>query len=160
MKYFAYGSNMSEEWLQNRVSGAQFFDIGYVTRRRLRFHKRSTDGSGKCDIPESSSDSDIVWGVVFEVPENKIGALDRAETGYTRIEIEVLRKGAPLISAASYITNPANINSQLCPYTWYRDLVVAGARQHNLPAAYIGQLIAVVAVLDLDIERCDLALKS
>jgi gamma-glutamylcyclotransferase len=126
----------------------------------LRFHKRSTDGSVKCDIPESSSDSDIVWGVVFEMPENKIGALDRAETGYIRTAIEVLREDAPLISAASYITNPANIDSQLLPYTWYRDLVVVGARQHNLSVAYISQLIAVVAVPDLDRERCALALKS
>jgi gamma-glutamylcyclotransferase len=54
MKYFAYGSNILEEWLHNRVSDAKFFDIGYVTGRRLRFHKRSTDGSVKCDIPESS----------------------------------------------------------------------------------------------------------
>ena len=151
---------MLEEWLQTRVPDARFFDVGYVTGRRLRFHKRSTDGSAKCDVPGSSCDSDIVWGVVFDVPDNKIGALDKAESGYARTTMEVLREEVPLVLAAAYVANPGNIDCHLRPYTWYRGLVVAGACQHNLPVEYIAQLTAVVAVADLDRERGALALKA
>ena len=81
MKYFAYGSNMLEERLQSskRVPGATFLAIGSVRGYRLRFHKRSTDKSGKCDIVKTDSAEDVVYGVVFKVPEDQLGKLDRAE---------------------------------------------------------------------------------
>lgn len=156
MKYFAYGSNMLEQRLssKDRVPGAKYFAVGYVAGRELRFHKRGNDGSGKCDIPNTGNDSDVVWGVIFDVPENQVGALDCVEgEGYARSTIEVLQNGGPPISTAVYLANVAYIDAHLVPYTWYRDLVVAGARQHNLPAAYIAQLAAVSALPDSNAER-------
>jgi gamma-glutamylcyclotransferase len=156
MKYFAHGSNMLEQRLssKDRIPGAKFFAIGYVRGRQIRFHKRGNDGSGKCDIPKTANDSDVVWGVIFDVPENQIGALDRVEgEGYARSTIEVLQNGGPPISAAVYLAKVAYIDTRLAPYSWYRDLVVAGANQHKLPAAYIAKLAAVSALLDPNEER-------
>jgi hypothetical protein len=48
----------------------------------------------------------------------------------------------------------------LRPYTWYDDLVLAGAGVHDHPVAYIAQFIAVIAVPHLDRERGVLALKA
>lgn len=146
IKYFAYGSNMLEQWLQStdRVPDAKFLAVGYVTKRRLCFRKRSKDESAKCDIAESGSASDVVHGVVFEVPENQIKYLDQAEGvggGYIRTEIEVLRDSASTISAAVYLAHKDYLTSELVPYTWYRDLVVAGARQHSLPPSYIEKIV-------------------
>ena len=101
----------------------------------FQFHKQSEDGSGKCNILKSQSDSDIVYGVVFEVPESQIAALDKVEGGYVRKPIEVLCDGAPSIPASVYIAESPHINSTPTPYAWYRDLVLAGARAAQFPSA-------------------------
>lgn len=142
MKYFAYGSNMLEHWLRSpdRVPAAQFAGLGFVRGRQLRFHKRSRDGSGKCDIPESGNDSDVVYGVLYEIPNNDLRILDTAEGvghGYNRSELMVSVEGQPPVLAAVYLADVSHIDSRLLPYEWYRDLVSAGAEQHNLPEDYI-----------------------
>jgi cation transport regulator ChaC len=161
MKYFAYGSNMLQQWLcgPDRLSSAVFLSIGYVTGRQLRFHKHSRkDGSAKCDISETGNSADIVFGVLYDVPdnENDLKALDRAEGapgGYTRTTIDVLRQDAAPLLATVYLANTSHIDSQLSPYDWYHSLVVAGARQHGLPADYIAALSTVVAIPDPTPDR-------
>lgn len=142
MKYFAYGSNMLEQWLRSpdRVPAAKFAVIGFVRGRRPHFHKRSRDGSGKCDIPESGNDTDIVYGVLYEIPDSDIGVLDRAEGvghGYTRSKLMVSVEGQTPVLATVYLADASHIDSELQPYEWYRDLVLAGAEQHTLPNDYI-----------------------
>jgi gamma-glutamylcyclotransferase len=164
MKYFAYGSNMLEAWLrsENRVPDAKFFSIGYLSGWRLCFHKQSKDGSGKCNIIECGSASDVAYGVVFDVPESQIAALDKVEGaghGYTRAIMEVLCDGAPCISASVYIAEKAYIRPTLIPYTWYRDLVLTGAREHKLPAAYVAGLGRATSMPDADTNRSALALE-
>ncbi len=44
-------------------------------------------------------------------------------------------------------------DSALKPYTWYRELVVAGAREHGLPHEYVQSLQVAAAVEDPDRER-------
>jgi gamma-glutamylcyclotransferase len=60
MKYFAYGSNMLTERLRARVGGAAALSKVCVCGYRVRFHKRSDDGSGKCNIIETGSHEDRV----------------------------------------------------------------------------------------------------
>jgi hypothetical protein len=140
MKYFAYGSNMLEQWLHSpdRVPAAKFAVLGFVRGRRLHFHKKSQDGSGKCDIPESGNDTDIVYGVLYEIPDSDIGRLDRAEGhGYTRSKLMVSVEEQTPVLATVYLADASHIDSELLPYEWYRDLLSAGAEQHNLPNDYI-----------------------
>ena len=47
--YFAYGSNMSSRRLKNRVESANVISTGILEKYKLKFHKISEDGSGKCD---------------------------------------------------------------------------------------------------------------
>ena len=37
------------------------------------------------------------------------------------------------------------IDDSLRPYTWYKDFVVDGAKEHDLPEAYIKKLESVLA---------------
>lgn len=150
MKYFAYGSNMLEQWLHSpdRVPAAKFAVQGFVRGRRLHFHKKSQDESGKCDIPESGNDTDIVYGVVYEIPDSDIGGLNRAEGaggGYTRSKLMVSVEGQTPVLAAVYLADASQIDSGLLPYEWYRDLVSAGAEQHNLPNDYICAISSIPA---------------
>jgi hypothetical protein len=80
--YFAYGSNMLTERLQGRCKSAEARCVGLADGYRLAFSKKSLDGSGKATIrPDEAS---RVYGVVFDIDETEIPALDVAEVGYGR----------------------------------------------------------------------------
>ena len=149
MKYFSYGSNMLEEWVKSsrRAPGASFLGAGNIQGYRLRFHKRSNDRSGKCNIVKTGSAEDVVYGVVFEVPEDQVGALDKAEgagRGYHRERnIPVRFADGTEMCMLVYVADSNYINDALIPYAWYRRLVIAGAEQHRLPEHYIADLRAV-----------------
>jgi len=156
--YFAYGSNMLERRLRalKRVPDAKFCAVGQVPGRRLAFHKASSDESGKCDIPHCEDPSSVVHGVLYEVPDEQLAALDRAEGvgfGYIRESIEVRRDDGISVSALVYVAEPSAIQPKLAPFTWYHAYVVAGAREHNLPPGYIFRLAAVAAIPDPDTAR-------
>lgn len=156
--YFAYGSNMLERRLRapKRVPGARFLAVGSVKGRRLAFHKLSSDESGKCDIPLSDDPTSVVHGVLYEVPEAQLTALDSAEgagSGYIPGTIDVLRDDGTSVSAIVYLADPSAIQPQRAPYTWYHAFVVAGAREHGLPPDYISEIERVVAIPDPDTAR-------
>lgn len=168
MFYFAYGSNMSSRRLRQRVPGARPLDAAHLPGRRLAWHKKGRDGSGKCDIPAVHPD-DVVYGVVYAIDGTHKPRLDAAEGlgwGYEQMQVEVrLLERRETISAFTYYAT--RIDSAYIPYDWYRDHVLIGAREHNLPDHYI-QLIENVPVFeDADkrrerIERAvhDAALKT
>jgi gamma-glutamylcyclotransferase (GGCT)/AIG2-like uncharacterized protein YtfP len=155
MKYFAYGSNMLAERLCARVAGATVVGVASLAGRRLQFHKRSIDGSGKCDIPTTANPQDTVYGVLFEVPEDQLSELDRFEgagSGYERITADVTFDGAST-PAAIYIADAQHTDAALLPYDWYHDLVLAGARQNSLPADYVTKIAATATKPDPDSTR-------
>ena len=49
----------------------------------------------------------------------------------------------------------SNIDPARKPYTWYKALVVAGAKEHGLPASYIAGLETAEASEDPDRTRHD-----
>lgn len=138
---------------EDRVPDARYVGTGCISGRRLAFHKASHDGSGKCDIPDAGDASSTVYGVLYEVPDD-LTNLDKAEgagKGYERTTMDVLREDGTSVTAIVYIATKTQ--QKLAPYTWYHDYVVAGAREHNLPADYIAQLKAVVATADPNKNR-------
>ena len=52
-----------------------------------------------------------------------------------------------------YLANKEKINDNLLPYTWYKDIVIAGAQYHNLPEEYIEFIKSFKATIDPDQER-------
>ena len=150
---FAYGSNMPAARLRERCPSARAIGIAELPGHELRWHKRSRDGSGKCDIV--ASDAISVFGVLYEIAAQEKRALDRAEglgAGYEEVAIEVLCGGSPITAKAYRATDT---DPALRPYTWYRALVIAGAREHGLPASYIVGLESVPADEDENRARHD-----
>ena len=122
MKYFAYGSNMLRERLRKRVPSASVIGLASVHGRALRFHKRSSDGSAKCDLAATLCEDDQAWGVLFEIPEDQIAALDDAEglgKGYAREEIQVCAEDGQAVESAVYLATPEAVTLTLHPYDWY-----------------------------------------
>jgi gamma-glutamylcyclotransferase len=155
MKYFAYGSNMLSERLKARVSSANNPKHYALQKHHLRFHKKSIDCSGKCSIVATESDKDVVHGVLFDVADDQIDALDRAEGvgyGYQRNELILMLDGT-WTKMFVYVAEEKYIDESLVPYRWYYDLVLAGAEQHALPSDYVAGLQAIPFTQDPKSDR-------
>ena len=143
---FAYGSNMLCTRIRCRCSSAKPIGVAELEGFKLRWHKRSRkDGSGKCDIVSESTSNTRVYGVLYRIAMHQKCLLDKAEgldQGYAEIDIDVHCEGEQIAAKAYQATD---IDRSLKPYSWYRALVVAGAREHCLPEVYISQLEAVAA---------------
>ncbi|QXF12352.1 gamma-glutamylcyclotransferase family protein [Sphingopyxis terrae] len=150
---FAYGSNMPAARLRERCPSARALGIAELPGHELRWHKRSIDGSGKCDIVAVDTPNASVFGVLYEILADEKPALDRAEglnKGYDEDAVEVIFDGTRMTATAYRATDT---DSALSPYTWYRALVIAGAKEHRLPASYIAGLESVPADEDANRAR-------
>lgn len=155
MYYFGYGSNMLTTRIQARVPSAEPVRTAILTGHTLQFHKRSRDGSGKCNIVSSSAKNARVCGVVFDVSSADLEALDEAEKrgrGYRRTDV-VVQGPTSQIEAFAYVAQPAYVDDALLPYDWYHALVLAGAREHGLPSSYISQIEDIPSYPDPDEDR-------
>ena len=130
------------------MPSAEFNTVATLHRHELRFHKRSMDGSAKCDAYETGDDRHSIIGVVFDLTESEKPMLDTYEGlghGYDQKVVEVVTSSGHIIEAMTYyalIIDPA-----LKPYYWYKQHVLRGAREHGLPAEYT-ELIAVIDTLE------------
>jgi gamma-glutamylcyclotransferase len=52
-----------------------------------------------------------------------------------------------------YNVEPAFVVSELSPYSWYKKLVLAGAKYHGFPADYIEAIKSVRSIVDRDEMR-------
>ena len=159
--YFAYGSNLCRSRLVSRATGAESLGAAALTGYRLRWHKRSVDGSGKCSV-EPAAAATAVYGVVYRMSKVAKRALDRVEgvgRGYDIAEVQV-RVGGVLVPATTYVADPEYVVDELRPYAWYRELVVRGAVDQGLPEAYVASLRGVETWKDPDADREVQNLKS
>lgn len=154
MLYFAYGSNLCTGRLQARTPSASKVAVGVLPVYSLRFHKiGSTDGSAKCNIRAQPDAS--VYGVVFDIDEREKPDLNRAEgvgAGYEVRRVEV-QTDTGLLEAFTYRAEAPYIDDSLQPFRWYKRLVLAGAREHGLPEAYIAGIQSIADVDDPDRDR-------
>jgi len=158
VKYFAYGSNMYKARLIRRISSAKFLFAACLKGHDLKFNKKSNDGSGKCNIQGTDNPDDVVYGVVFEMDPKDTPALDNAEgQGYSKKYVRVISDEVKdgEIEVFTYQAQPLFINDSLKPYDWYKELVVAGAKEHRLPESYVKMLESVRAMKDPDEGRTD-----
>ncbi len=154
MLHFAYGSNLllSRIRLPQRAPSARPVTIASLDGWRLTFEKSGTDGSGKATVGPALG-GDRVHGVLYDIPDREARWLDDAEgPGYGRQTVEV-KAAEGQLSAWLYMAKEQALDPLAVPFSWYRDLVVAGARQNRLPVAYVDHLASVRAVEDANEER-------
>lgn len=150
---FAYGSNMLSRRARERVPSAKAIGVGILRGYELRWHKKGWDGSGKCDVVKTVNLESLVYGVVYEIDAAEKPDLDEAEglgAGYDEKQVEV-ETNTGLLTAGVYFATATD--PSLIPYTWYKALVIAGAKEHLLPWDYIAKLERVSAMTDPHAER-------
>lgn len=148
--YFAYGSNMSTARLRTRMPSCKPLGIATLPGHSLRFHKLSTDGSGKCNAFASGND-DRVIGVLFSFDPAERALLDKAEgvgNGYEHAIVTVINEEGRRRKVLTYLATPDFIDDRIKPYSWYKDFVLVGAREHGLPPEYITHCIESVEAVD------------
>lgn len=140
--------------LERRVGRVELLGRAKIGGRRLAFHKRSGDGSGKCDIPVAEDVGAVVHGVVYEMPDAAIEDLDHFEGGYERTLLEVDLSGVPT-QVHAYLAHPRNVDRRARPFDWYLRLVGAGIHEHGLSEEYRSVLTEVAAQPDPFPSRAD-----
>jgi len=155
MIYFAYGSNMLLARLQRRVPSARRIDgVFCLPGHQLRFHKEGMDGSAKCDSHLTDDPADRVLGALFEMDPAHRDRLDAAEglgDGYLDKDVQVSDTAGRLVEAHTYYAT--RINGSLLPFSWYKDHVLMGARETDLPRRYIASIEKLKSTDDDDWMR-------
>ena len=154
--YFCYGSNMLAIRLQKRCKSATFFGGAYAEGQALTFSKKSLDGSGKATILRAECSESIVYGTLYEIAESELSDLDRFEgKDYDREEQFIVCQmiSGEEVTSTTYIAKRKILDPILKPFDWYKKLVIAGAREGNLPKSYIDWLEEFPSIPDPFIDR-------
>lgn len=169
IKYFAYGEKMFSPQLYSVVPQAKCLGVAKLVGYKLFFHNRGYDDhSGKCNIVPVHDLACEVYGVLYEIPHEERCLLDKSEgLGYDKQEVSL--KVYPLVDhqphgvglsqsgvfAFTYIAHKDNIFEDLVPYSWYKELIISGAREHHLPSAYIHLLEQYACTQDPNVQRAN-----
>lgn len=144
MFYFAYGSNMNWEQMRLRCPSARFVNVARLPDHRFAITRQSRRRKcGTADVlPQGGSE---VWGIVYEIAESDLGALDGFEDGYRREKRLVYASGdghAPievLVYIAEKEPDPPLPNAE------YKRLIIEGASHWKLPRPYLEMLEQIQA---------------
>ena len=112
----------------------------------LRFHKRSLDKSGKCNIVSGSSGIHIAIYDISIADKTTLDKIEGLGSGYVEISLAVPDIG----ECKSYAAEDSYIDNTLDPYDWYKELVLIGARAHDFPVEYVDEIDVVKARQELD----------
>lgn len=149
MFYAAYGSNLHPMRLVERLPSARLCGSSELEGWGLRFHKRGQDGSSKCNMIPAS---ETLYVAIYEInPAEKV-YLDEAEglgNGYQEKAISVPNFGTCFV----YVAQDSHIDTNLRPFSWYKELVILGCLHHGFPADYVHAIQRIAPVQDHDIER-------
>lgn len=144
MKYFAYGSNMSTAYIRHYCPSAQFLLRATLPNFQIEFRRYSTDLQGGISTIMAAA-GELVQGVVYEIPEAEILALDVLEDVpqglYRRDTFLVLGEDGVWHAAELYrVVTPSG---PYAPSAQYVEMMIAGAVEHGLVADYVARLLAL-----------------
>ena len=143
--YFAYASNMDPQTFSRRCPKAKALGRARLPGYRLAFSRYSKQRrGGSADVVDDGSSD--VWGVLYEVDDECLAAMDGVEdvpTAYRRVTVQVVDDCGKVHDALTYV---ANKTGEFLPNRQYLSVIVGGARANGLPEEYIRALEQVRTV--------------
>ncbi|VDM27262.1 unnamed protein product [Toxocara canis] len=119
------------------MKGVKFEGVGVLRGHKLVFYDHGERWMGAVASVERAED-DEVWGCVWQVPDSLAAELDKQESGYHRLTVEVEMNGERLTCRTYHYSNE---NRQVAlPSPHYKHVIVSGAIEHFLPTQYINKL--------------------
>jgi gamma-glutamylcyclotransferase len=146
--YFAYGSNMSERRMRERVG--DFLDPrpAELHDYKLVFNKKSDAGNNTYanvkKYPESTT-----YGVLYQITERELNILDRYEgypNHYNRVLKDVFLKDGSQVKAWVYIAREEKLYGAF-PTSQYLDYLLEG--KDFLPEYYVNSLLYLKENLEI-----------
>lgn len=116
-----------------RIPSAKIKERAALHNWCVNFNKKSIDGSGKANLSQKTGF--ITWGCLYEIDANEISRLDGIEKGYIRIKVNVIKDDGVTVEAETYISD--NITDNPVAFDSYKQLLISGSTEHNLPAEYV-----------------------
>lgn len=137
--YLAYASNMEPRRFRRLCPGGTVVGPARLPGHRLAFsrYSRQRRGGSADVVPDPESE---VWGVLYEVDEDDLAAMDRSEgvpAAYHREVVTVVDKAGEERQAVTYV---ANRTGEFLPHKEYLRVIVQGAEARGLPGEYIRSL--------------------
>ena len=140
--YFAYGSNLATDQKEHRTGRIREAKRARLDGHRIAFNKRGRDGTGKANIVPDSDRT--VWGVVYRISSEALDKMDKHEGvaggHYSRNAVRVRCESGDETAAVTYVAGHAFLDDSLTPAPNYLQNILRGARDHNLPEAYIREI--------------------
>ncbi|HHV59433.1 MAG TPA: gamma-glutamylcyclotransferase [Clostridiaceae bacterium] len=146
-KYFAYGSCINVESFKDTMRNAGCEDkfhicgVGILNGYRLAFTRFSSKwGGGVLDIIESPGD--YVLGVVYEITEQAVSAIDAREGApncYRRIDDIKVELGYEQVEVFTYMVVDKQMG-EIQPAVEYFDVVYKGM-EHRFPLEYVNKYL-------------------
>jgi gamma-glutamylcyclotransferase (GGCT)/AIG2-like uncharacterized protein YtfP len=139
VRYFAYGSNMDWEQMQRRCPSSKFVCVARLADYHFAIGRHSRlRHCGTATI--AARHGSEVWGIVYDVSEEDLVALDAFEDGYRREQLSVtaLNDGHHPIQALVYIADREE--RVPLPNAGYKRHILDGGRYWRLPASYLAML--------------------
>jgi len=142
--YFAYGSNMDWQQMQRRCPSSRFICVARLPDYQFAIarHSRLRD-CGTANI--FAEPGGAVWGIVYEVSEPDLAALDGFEDGYRREQVLVYDRNDGHHPMAVLVYIAAREQPVPPPNAEYKRLLLAGARHWQLPQDYCALLERIEA---------------
>uniref|UniRef100_A0A646QF06 gamma-glutamylcyclotransferase n=1 Tax=Hemiscolopendra marginata TaxID=943146 RepID=A0A646QF06_9MYRI len=140
--YFAYGSNLLTERIRINNPSARKVAIARLCRWRLDFnlYGKAWHGAAATIVPDSNCN---VWGVVWEIDNDDMINLDKQEYGYDAVTVEVESDNCTKYACRSYVMSSPFVGDRR-PSTVYKNVIIKGAIEHQLPEDYINMLHQIV----------------
>lgn len=139
MRYFAYGSNMDWQQMQRRCPSAKFVCVARLTDYQFTIGRHSRlRHCGTATIAAQRGSE--VCGIVYDVSDEDLLALDAFEDGYRRelVSVTALNDGDVPLETLVYIAEKEE-NVPL-PDAGYKQHMLDGARHWRLPPSYLAML--------------------
>ena len=138
--YFAYGSNLNLCQMMHRCPSAKLEGVGQLNGYSLGFtHYSSGWGGGTADVVPSAANE--VWGLVFEIEDIDLQALDDYEgypTAYVRFQATV-EVGNRRLSGA-WVYSVKEKREFIPPTSEYLDIIKRAGIHWGFPQSYMERL--------------------
>ena len=138
--YFAYGSNMATRYLTNiRHIPSYYSTYGQLKHYAVRFNMPGIPPLEPAFANLVAAEDKVAHGVIHEIARQDLARLTGSEgAGYQLTEVTVLTGDRGSLTAFTLVGGDNSLVA--IPSQRYLDLLIEGAEQHRLPAAYITAL--------------------
>jgi AIG2 family protein len=136
--HFAYGANMSRAVMQKYAPGARALGVAVLADHRFVI---TADGYASVEPARVQTVHGVLWRIT---PRDRVmlDAWENVRGGLYRTEILAVRRKRCLAPSLVYFARPG---AEGRPKPGYMELVLAAAREWDLPAAYIYSLEGFVS---------------